>query len=114
VAHKKRRETERQSALELEPVLKERVERAESEETSRAQPRDAALYLAHAGLRSECWSPMSGMPSANACGASASPLAATRPRRGAARKRSPLHRSRPLLWAEARFTSHDGEFLGDR
>ena len=90
----KRNDAKRQSALDFEAVLEERLQIAESDETSAADSPQEFFNLGHAGLRGECW-PVIPRP------------------RGPALSRSVLHRSRSLQKAETRSTPNGYEFLTD-
>ena len=92
----KRNDAKRQSALDFEAVLKERLKIAEADETAAADSPEGFFDLGHAGLGGECWSGI-----------------ATPRRRDPARSPSVLHRSRPLQRAETRSTPNGYEFLTD-
>jgi hypothetical protein len=96
---------QRQSASEVERALREdRAEVVGSDESlfgpSAVAPE--TLNIGHAGLRSECWPGTSAPGWGSGRSESAAALHAALRLRRPARKRTPLHRSRPSQAAEAR------------
>ena len=94
MARSNQNDPERQLAPEVESALHDRAEIVQPQDRpfGRSVVAQETLNIGHAGLRSECW-------------------AALTPRsRRPARKRTPLHCSRPPQVAEARFTSDGYEF----
>jgi hypothetical protein len=107
----------RQSAPEVERALHEDRAEVVGSEESLFGPSGVAqetLNIGHAGLRSECWPGTSAPGWGSGRSESAAGRQAARRLRRPARKRTPLHRTRPAQVAEARFTSDDYEFLTDR
>ena len=103
---------QRQSAPEVESTLHDRTELEGLKESPNGRSGGAqeTLNIGHACLRSECWPGTSAAACGTCCSESVAPRPA-RPRlRRTARKRTPLHRARPLQVAEVRFTSQHYEF----
>lgn len=97
MARSTRNDPERQLVPELESALQERADGMPPQDQAlgRLDPAQEPLNIGHACLRSACWAPLrQGMR-----------------RQRPARKRTPLHGSRPAQAAEARFTSDGYEFI---
>jgi len=105
VARSTRNDAQRQSAPEVEQSLRDLAELAVCEEGSFVDlgPALDTLNLGHAGLRNECWPSSSAMVSSASRSELAPPQRAVLRLRRQPRKRTPLHCSRPLQRAEARF-----------
>lgn len=97
MARSNQNDPERQLAPEVESALHDRAEIVVPQDRpfGRSVPAQDTLNIGHAGLRSECWAAL---------------RQATLRLRRPARKRTPLHCSRPSQVAEARFTSDGYEF----
>jgi hypothetical protein len=97
MARSTQNDPKRQLVSEVESALHDRGEIAQPQDRpfGRSVPTQETLNIGHAGLRSECWAAL---------------RQATLRLRRPARKRTPLHCSRPSQVAEARFTSQDYEF----
>jgi hypothetical protein len=107
----------RQSAPEVERALQDDRAEVVGCNESPFGPSGAAqetLNIGHARLRSECWPGTSAARWGSGRSESAEGRHAALRLPRPARKRTPLHRARPAQVAEARFTSHDYEFLTDR
>jgi hypothetical protein len=87
----------RQLVPEVESSLHDEAEIVQPQDKpfGRSTPAQETLNIGHAGLRSECWAAL---------------RQATLRLRRPARKRTPLHCSRPSQVAEARFTLNGYEF----
>jgi hypothetical protein len=98
MARSTQNDPERELAPEVESTLHDRAEIVESQDRpfGRSVPAQETLNIGHAGLRNECWAAL---------------RQATLRLRRPARKRTPLHCSRPSQVAEARFTSDGYEFI---
>ena len=94
MARSTQKDPERQLVPEAEGTLHDQAELMQPQDGpfGRSVPLEP-LNIGHAGLHAECWAAIQ-----------------TRLRRPA-RKRTPLHCSRPSHVAEARFTSNDYEFV---
>lgn len=94
MARSTQKDPERQSALEVQSTLHDSAEIVQPQDRPFGRSQET-LNIGHAGLRNECWAALR--------------QAALRLQRPA-RKRTPLHCSRPSQVAEARFTSDGYEF----
>jgi hypothetical protein len=97
MARSTQKDPERQSAPEVQSTLHDSAEIVQPQDRpfGRSVPAQETLNIGHAGLRNECWAALR--------------QAALRLQRPA-RKRTPLHCSRPSQVAEACFTSDGYEF----
>lgn len=99
MARSTRNDREPQLAPEVESTVHDQAKTVQAENVpfDRSVPAPETLNVGHAGLRCECWAAL---------------RPATARFRRPARKRTPLHCSRPSQVAEARFTSDGYEFTG--
>jgi len=104
------RSTRNDALRQLAPKVEQELAVCEEDSIVESGPALDILNLAHASLRSECWSRLSGMGLGSFRSEYAAPQFATQRLRGP-RRRARLHHSRPSYRAEARFIPDNREFL---